>query len=230
MKQFWRRTNRGLWLGLALLAFLLVFVVVMEVRFRLEKPKIRELTKSYVSDLLNVNAELGDAAGGEPLTEAQKKAQSDALEDVIRKYWYQGEKDLANGYMDAVQLRRRLINWQKSNPNRLVDLQLKFSEDSVSVSADGPNRAKVYLLVDVVTAKVKGYKPVSEEIELFPTDTFAGKETEYGEWAMNAKTIEFQFEVERRGGKWYIVSMTTSLGDSNFFYYNYNFNYGGFTE
>ena len=226
MKQFWKRTNRGLWLGLALLVFLLVFIVVTQVRFRLEKPKIRELAKNYVSDLLNVNAELGDATGGEPLTEEQKKAQNDALEEVIRKYWYQGEKDLADGYMDAVELRSRLANWQKSNPNRLVDLQLQFFEDNVSVSADGPNRAVVYLLVDVVTAKVKGYQPVSTEIELFPTYTFGGKGTEYGEWTMNAQTVNFQFEVERRGGEWYIVSMKTSLGDSNFFYYNY----GGFME
>ncbi len=225
LKRFWKKTNRGLWLGLSLLAFLLIFAVVGHVRFRMEKPKIRELAKNYVADLLNVNAALGDANGGEPLTEAQKQAQNNALEAVLSQYWRQGEKDISSGYADAAELRKRLITWQKGDPNRLTDLQLRISNDDVTVAGDGPNRAKVYMQVNLQTATVMGYEPVSKSVDLFPTASPAAKGDEYGEWTMRG-SVSVQLELARRGGKWYIVSMNTDLGGNDSFYYGY----GGLLE
>ena len=222
MKAFWKRTNRGLWLGLVLLVVLLTVIIVGQVRFGREKPKIRQLAKNYITDLLEVNAAVGDAVGGQPMTDAQKQTQSDALEAVIRQYWYEGKIDRSSGYFtsyNAVQLREKLSQWQADAPVILTDLRMQIDSRSVSVKADGPGRAIVIVYAGDITATLQGKEPVDGALTLFPINLDGKFGSSVGEWRVSGSAI-FGLELARRNGKWRVVGMSSSVG----------YGYGGLDE
>ena len=226
MRPFWKRTNRGLWLGLALLVVLLAVIIIGEIRFRMEKPKINQLGMDYLSDLLQVNAQTGDAVGGTPLTEEQKKAQSDALEAVILKYWYQGETDVGDEKYRADDLRDLLKKWQKDAPCVMTDLKLTWMTDKNDfyIGKDGPNRAVFHFLV-TASATVHGGKPLAKNsVVLFPAANLTSSdfdEIDIGDWTMEG-TFSVQLELERRGKDWKVVGMSSTIGS--------NYTYGGYYE
>lgn len=206
MKQFWKKTNRGLWLGLALLVFLAVFIVVKQVRFHMEKKEIKATAQEYVVDLLEVNRATGDAVGGELLTDGQKETQKAALEAVIAKYWYQtAESNLFNS-INAFGLRTMLENWQNVPQNRVMEIELSTPE--ITVKGDGPGHASVSLYYNTFSLKVHGYRlsyPEAGTMVIFPND-YPALGTEYGDWTYTG-SINVSLEMEQRKGSWYVTGM-----------------------
>ena len=84
---FWKKVNRGLILGVLLLAFLAGFIVLKEVQFRKETPLIRERAEAYLADLCamqcGVSGELGKT-----LSKDVQEAQKAKLDRVLSEHWY----------------------------------------------------------------------------------------------------------------------------------------------
>lgn len=152
-----KKINRGLVLGGILLVALIVFIVVKETQFRKEKPMIRQVASEYVTELLAVNLATQEAEPEIALTEAQKAAQKDALEEVIRKYWYMGESDIQYGNVTADDMRAVLPDYQNS-PMRSTfeNIYCQVPESAISVRADGPDRAIVSININNLNTEFRG--------------------------------------------------------------------------
>ena len=222
-KLFWRKTNRGLWLGAVLLFALVVFIVVSEVRYNLQKQEIRETAKQFAGELLSVNLAKGELGEDGYLTDAQKAAQRETLERIAGEYWYTGSTELNSKNYDLARLSELLEQWQRDVPGKVEKISYQNENWEVAIQRDGPGRVLVALTADQIEVQGSGAAPKEgqEDGILFPTPVggrLPGAENAEPEWNRSC-TVYFSFEMIRRGGKWQIAGMNANVG--NGYYYNY---------
>ena len=219
-KLFWKKTNRGLWLGAALLLALVLLIVISEVRFNFQKKEIRQTSKEYVQALLSVNLATGELGANGYLTDAQKQAQIAALDQVAKQYWYTGSIELNSRNYDLAQLSALLTRWQKDMPGMVTDIAYQPDNWNIVITRDGPGRVLVSLVTDQMAVRGKGAAPIEgyEEGILFPTPVNSREEGS-GEWSRTCM-VYFSLELVRKGGKWQVAGMNAETGSG------YSFNYG----
>lgn len=221
-KLFWQKTNRGLWLGAILLIALVLLIIVTEVNFGLQKKKIRDVAKEYAQAVLSVNLVPGGELGeGGYLTEAQKKAQKAALDEIAAEYWYTGKIELNSHNYDLAKLDALLTQWQREVPGKILSMTMKPEEWEVDLQRDGPGRVLVSLTTDAMEVHGLGPAPKEESDEgiLFPTEASGRVLGETQEWTRTCK-VSFSLELVKRGGKWLVAGMNANSG------YGYYLGYG----
>lgn len=150
MKRYRKKLNRGLLLGALLLVGFIVFVAVKETQFQSAVPKIRELSKSYVEDLLRLN-EMPDCALDADfyLTSAVSEQKSAELENILQSYWNVETKQKNLQGLDGNELRQNYMErLQGEQFSTIYEVDCNILETNISVKNDGPNRAKVTVYTD----------------------------------------------------------------------------------
>ncbi len=218
-KLFWKKTNRGLWLGLVLLVALALFIIIGEVRFGLQKKEIRATAKEYARALLSVNVTEGALGEDGYLTEAQKTAQKAALDQIAKDYWYTGSADINSRNYDLATLDDLLSKWQSVTPGAVTAISCRADDWEVEITRDGPGRVLVTLTTDRIEVRGTGadVKEGTEEGLLFPTSA-TGRVPAAGEWSGECR-VYFSLELIRSGGKWLVAGMNASTGSG--YYYGY---------
>ncbi len=224
-KLFWKKTNRGLWLGLALLVGLAVFIIAGEISFGLQKKEIRATAKNYVEELLAVNLAEGNLGTDGYLTEAQKKAQKETLAGVAEKYWYSGSLEINSRNYNLARLGELLSQWQREVPGKVEGYSYRSDDWEVEITRDGPGRVLITLTTDEIEVRGVGAAPKEgfEDGVLFPTPVAGGRafgeeDGSNAEWHATCK-LYFSLELVRRGGKWQVAGMNANVGSG--YYYNY---------
>ena len=148
---FWKKVNRGLILGAALLIFLIGFIVVKEVSFEKETPLIKENVESYLSDLFKLQCNVDGELEKELSTES-KEAQKTKFNQLLKDYWYGNlPTDEYNGY-GVSETRQYYDEYLEGIVTVLFSsAEVRFSESETSVRKDGPDRAIVTISADVRT-------------------------------------------------------------------------------
>ena len=221
MRSFWKRTNRGLWLGAILLVLLIGFIVFKQVRFTLEKPQIRETAVTFVTELLEIN-KVPDAVPGKTLTEAQKKAQTDALQSLLVEYWMEDPSagTAMNIYyfggetLGADELEGILKEYQALPQNRIHSMDVSVPEREITIRADGTDRVSVEGVADVVVG-MSGYDPLYGAGGLFPdkhgmTDLSGKEGIPQNEWEAGY-AVSFDIEMMRTGKGWYVTELSINI-------------------
>ena len=198
MKPFWKKVNRGLLLGAALLLALIVLIVVQTISFRKAKPVIREEVRSYVSDLISVTFVTGEEiTPGANLTEDQKQARRDKFEKVIETHWQEvSEKELSSGSilnggltgLDSTRAWFENSLLGKKYPIDKLNLPILMDAD-ISVTANGSGYA-------VATVSWFSFSYISDETEV----------SGHG---------YLQLELKRVNGNWKIIAASVSLADES---------------
>lgn len=207
---FWKKVNRGLLLGAALLVFLVGFIVVKEVRFRKETPLIKERVETYLADLCSLQCGVSGELGKTLSTEAQD-LQKDKLDRVLAEHWYGNLPDDEYDGIGVSNLRANYESYLSDRVNVLfTKAEMHLQEDNLRVYKDGPDRAVVGLSADIKTE----YAGDGDEF-FFGTSNHAVYEDEYysqeapdlsGKAYSGVFTINMTFELERVGGAWKIVA------------------------
>ncbi|MBQ7173377.1 MAG: hypothetical protein IJR88_04600 [Clostridia bacterium] len=212
---FWKKVNRGLLLGAALLIFLIGYIVVQEVQFDREKPVIEDQCESYLTDLLDLQCNLQGEVG-QVLPAATVAAQKDKMNRVLKAYWY-GElpQDEYSGYgVNDVRLFYNKYLEQKVSI-LLSSAEVQLKGDRVSIKKDGPNRATVKLSVDV---KIRyagksgdffyGYFMDYAADNEFDNGSQSNAQAEEPSYTDDTVFFNMVFELYRVKGEWKIVSFT----------------------
>ena len=221
-KLFWRKTNRGLWLGLALIVALIIFVIVGEVSYNLQKKEIRGVARDYAQALLQLNVVSGELGADGYLSGAQKAEQKAALDRIVKEYWYSGSVDLNARNYELADLSALLDQWQKEVPGKITSVNGKPEEWDVFITRDGPGRVLISLTAENLEVHGEGEAPYEGTGEgvLFPTSAVSERAPVDGnEWSRTC-TVSFSLEMIRKNGKWLIAGMNANAG------YGYYYNYG----
>lgn len=221
MRSFWKRTNRGLWLGAILLVLLIGFIVFKQVRFTLEKPQIRETAVTFVTELLEIN-KVPDAVPGKTLTEAQKKAQTDALQSLLVEYWmedpsagtainyfYLGVETLGSDDLEEI-----LTEYQNLPQNRITSMNVMVPEREINIRADGTERVSVDGVADVVIG-MSGNDPLYGAGGLFPdryglADLSEKEGIPQNDWEIGY-AVSFNIDMMRTGKGWYVTGLSINI-------------------
>ena len=87
LSKFLKKLNRGLALGLAIVVIMTVWLSVTAAKMKRETPAIRELTKEYLTELVEVSALMKDDALGESIPASTAKTMKEALDGIASKYY-----------------------------------------------------------------------------------------------------------------------------------------------
>ena len=207
---FWKKVNRGLVLGAALLLFLVGFIVVKEVQFKKETPLIMERAESYLSGLCDLQCGVSGTLG-EPLSAQAYSAQKEKLNSLLKENWY-GE--LSSEEYDGFGLSELYANYESYLSEKVTVLlskaELHLQENDIRVYKDGPDRALVGLSADVKTEYIGDGNAF-----FYGSSNYAVYEDETGAKKENAETLysgvyvlNMTLEMQRVGGKWKIVGMS----------------------
>lgn len=201
MKQFLKKTNRGLWLGAILLAALAIFISVHQVRNAAENRGLERFAGEYAESLLQI----GCTGERNYMQESEKVRQSEALEALIAKDWsIDAEISPRNSWIDADGLRKRLKLWQDSAGYAVTELSLPEGRQII-VQREGDGNAYIYVYLTGVVATVKGdCKATDYRGILFPEVPAPGGQSVNRSFVIN---LQISLKLIRRGGKWKITSM-----------------------
>ncbi len=210
MKHFWKKTNRGLWLGGALLLVTLIVIVVTALIFSVEKPLIRETVKDYVNDLIALNCAPQDAALGKKLSEADRRAKEAELEALLKNYWDLEDDTLVNGITGEEMRMAYASLLGDALRTRILEGEVRLSDRDIYISRQGPGYASVSLYVDTLSVTYEGAANgifIGEEI--FSDDEI--KQDRY----IGSYSLELTLEMHRVGGEWRIISCYGYLYEEN---------------
>ena len=153
MKRFWKKINRGLLLGGALLLALTVFVVVKNVQFKKEAPVIASRAREAVVSLLELNLAPRDAALSVPLSEASVREQKAGLEAHLKEYWEVTE----GNYVTANDVRLSFDELLSADVETLFySVDVEIPDSAMQVRSSGPDYAIVSFEMNRVSAVFKG--------------------------------------------------------------------------
>lgn len=221
MKQFWKKTNRGLWLGLILLIVLVTFIAVKQAQFKREVPTLRDNAKAYVTDALALNLYPDGVTVGATLTDAQKEEQMQKMNNLLEKYWKTNvsEKDIKDESVSGdtlADIYRKNLDGKCLTVFR--SLSFSVNDRDVTVKADGPDRAVVSIYCDQNSADFYGSGVVFLTGENFlsledpPKDPLGGSSLMRSEYSLN-----LELEYQRVGGNWKIISVGGYLGAYSYY-------------
>lgn len=206
MKHFWKKTNRGLWLGGALLLITLAVIIVTSVLFTVEQPVIRKQVKEYVSDLIALNYAPEGAKLNGRLSDADKKAKEAELEALFKTYW--DPDDDSAGYGATVEEVRAAYGALLSEALTIKVLsgEISISDRDISITAEGPNYATVSLYIDTLSLTYEG-KPVGIFIGGYQEDYYTEDVMQTTPGArVGTFDLQLTLEMHRVGGEWRIIS------------------------
>ncbi len=207
---FWKKVNRGLVLGAALLLFLVGFIVLKEVQFKKETPLIMERAESYLSGLCDLQCGVSGTLG-EPLSAQAYSAQKEKLNSLLKENWY-GE--LSSDEYDGFGLSELYANYESYLSEKVTVLfskaELHLQEDRVSVYKDGPDRAKASFSAEIKTE----YRGVGNAFfygdsnygASYDDEAVSGSKTDPASTLYSGVyVLNMTLEMQRVGGKWKIV-------------------------
>lgn len=159
MKRFWKKTNRGLWLGGILILILIAFIVIKEIQLRTEAPVIAERAREAAVSLIKLNLSPKDAKLSSPLSEGSVKEKREELEAYLGAFWdadppssslyymYTGANDVRLGFEELL---------LKDVSTIFYDVDVEIPDSAIEVKANGPDYALVYFELNRVSATFAG--------------------------------------------------------------------------
>ena len=158
MKKWWKKVNRGLLLGAALLVGLIGFIVFKEIQFRQEVPKIQETAEAYVQEFLALNLSLEGEELGVALTDAQRAEKMAAMDRLIADYMATGDGTIGNYHvLTAADIRANYEETLKVVPLALYrDLDFEIPENRIDVTSEGNDYAVVSIYLQNISVEACG--------------------------------------------------------------------------
>lgn len=111
LTKFLRRMNRGLALGLAVVLIMAIWLGVSAARIRGDEAELRELTKRYVTELVEISSLMNSGEVGDRVSEDTAAAMKGELSDIVARY-YSSSKAAQLAYRD---------NTYRTSGQKLVD-------------------------------------------------------------------------------------------------------------
>ena len=204
---FWKKVNRGLLLGAALLLFLVGFIVVKEVQFKKETPLIVERAESYLSGLCELQCGV-DGTLGEKLSPQAQSAQKEKFNRLLKENWY-GE--LSGDEYNGIGLSELYSDYESYLSDKVQVLfskaELHLQEDHISVYKDGPDRAKVSFSAEIKTEYMGDGESFfyGSSYYIGYEDGIAVPETSATVYS-GVYLLNMTFEMQRVGREWKIVA------------------------
>jgi hypothetical protein len=154
MRNFWKRTNRGLLLGGVLILGTGIYVGMDYYRFNHSKDDMEQTIRSYASNLakLAITPD-SQAVYGYQLTDAEKDTQYSALEQLIRSYWtdtYDNSEDYYIRRSDLLLTMHALVynDYPSEMAGYITDYTVNISK--LKLTKNGPNAALFNMTMDVL--------------------------------------------------------------------------------
>ena len=158
---FFRRLNRGLVLGIAVVLVLAVWTVISAQIFkRGEKPEIEKMAREYVSELAAFHADFDAQTCSHVLTKAEMDARMKSFSDFTKKYFAYRKSGTMHGVetmnIDEVEASYREY-LSEGALGEVLSLTLEPVEvpGGFTIRKTGPNRATVELYFEG-TLKTRG--------------------------------------------------------------------------
>ena len=111
LTKFLRRMNRGLALGLAVVLIMAAWLGISAARLKSEEAELRELTKQYLTELVEISALMNENEIGGRVPEKASAAMKGELSDIVSRY-YSSSKAAQLAYRD---------NTYRTSGQKLVD-------------------------------------------------------------------------------------------------------------
>ncbi|MBE6588709.1 MAG: hypothetical protein E7643_00895 [Ruminococcaceae bacterium] len=207
MKRFWKKTNRGLWLGGILLLLLIVFVVVKEVQFAKEAPEIGARAREAVISLIELNLSPEGAVLDEALSKDDARKKREELESLLLEYWtpdassdyYLGAGDVRGYYETFLEEDVKVI---------FYDVDVEVPDSAIAVRGNGTDYAMVSFELSRVSAVFSG---AGDALFCGPyyEDTDWGS-YDAGVWRGNYRGYA-DVEMHRVNGEWRVCGMSVYL-------------------
>ncbi len=225
MKRFWKKVNRGLLLGGALLLGLIVMIVIREVRFQKEVPEIEEVATSYIEEMVKLNLAPEGLRVGESLTQAQLDAKLQALAQLESDYWFREAVGDNVRTLSFFEIKKGFEDyWSQERSWVLEEVVFSFSKSNIEVVQSGPDYAKVQFFSNTVSAVVKSYSDYGfplylgqqqyyVDTEVIPSQPLDPEDPDYNSGA-TLFTYDCMFyinctvELKRVDGQWRVVSFS----------------------
>ena len=207
---FWKKVNRGLLLGAALLIFLIGFIVAKEVQFRKERSLIEARAQSYLSEICDLQCGVSGSLGKE-LSESAKKTQREKFDRLLQEHWYGNLPDDEYDGMGVAQIRENYESYLAEKTEVLFSkAELHLQEGDIRVYKDGPDRAVVGLSADVKTEYVGDgnafFYGFSNYVD-YEDDTLPEKEGAAKLYS-GVYVLNMTIEMQRVSGEWKIVGVS----------------------
>lgn len=211
MKKFWRRVNRGILLGILLLAILVGFVVVKEVQFRMEMSEIRGKALATVEALLSLNLSEESIALGEVRSAETRARETERMEAMLSTYW---DADAESEYYLNAALVRASYEEYLAAPVSVCfsEIDLNVSDREIGVRQNGTDYAVVTLEINNLSTRHQG-----DGDRIFFGEYFGGAEEE------KLPSLEYlgsyygyvEMEMHRVDGTWRACGMSATLYMTN---------------
>lgn len=208
MKRFWKKANRGLILGGALIVILLAVLLVGELRFRAETPVIADRACEAVASLLKLNISPEDAQLASPLSESARAERKAQMEAYLSEYWTADRSSLYYSEENDVRLAFDTL-LGKEAAALFFDMDVEIPKGAVSVESNGPDCAMVEIAINRVNATFLGD---GEQL-------FCGDLVEAGSLAREGGTQAYlgmyrgyaSLEMHRENGEWRVCGISAYL-------------------
>ncbi len=141
MKKFWKRANRGLILGGALILGVAVYEIIDYSRFANGKDEMSSVISGYITDLSNASLATGDLAEYDhEKTDEEKAALYQKLSSVIKTYWTDThDGDNLYCYKKDMLLSVYEVAYDTWYPGYVTEYSVNLS--NLSFTKNGPNAA-----------------------------------------------------------------------------------------
>lgn len=213
------KINRGLVLGAVLLLGLTCFIIIKEVSFKSEKPLIADTVQEYIEKLAALSVAEDGAVPGHKLTEAQKKARLGLFDALTDEYWLGNvsERDISGEPLEKT--RQDYIDCWLSGVIGVEYTDIDVPQSEIEVTSDGPDRAKAELRISGIVAEYNGIDNGNIYSPFLHSGTYIYYELDEGEYFTEKYRAvydgDIEFELERSGGKWRIISVSSYIWTSS---------------
>lgn len=210
MKNFWKKVNRGLLLGILLLFLLFGFVIVKEVQFRMETSEIRDRARETVEAMLALNLTEEHTVIGQVRAEAVRERELARMESMLATYW---DADAESEYYINVDGIRRSFATYLEDPVlvRFSEISPEIPDREIAVRQNGTDYAVVTMEFDNFSARYQG-----DGDAVFCGEYVGGIEggLALGEY-VGSYYAYVELELHRTGGEWRACGMSATLYMNN---------------
>lgn len=210
MKRLWKKINRGLVLGAALLLLLVGFIVVKEVQFRMETSEVRARALETVEAMLSLNLSEEPTAVGETRTDEVRARETERMEAMLSAYW---DADAESEYYLSAALVRASYEAYLADPVSVCfsEIDLSVSDREIAVRQNGTDYAVVTLEINNLSTRHQGDGDC-----IFFGDHFGASAEEMPALEYQGSYYGYvEMEMHRTGGIWRACGMSATLYMTN---------------
>lgn len=210
MKKFWRRVNRGILLGILLLAILVGFIVTKEVQFRMEASEIRERALATVEAMLSLNLSEESTALGDVRSAETRARETERMEAMLSTYW---DADAESEYYLSAALVRSSYEAYLADPVSALfsEIDLSVSDREIGIRQNGTDYAVVTLEINNLSTRHQGDGDC-----IFFGDHFGASAEEMPALEYQGSYYGYvEMEMHRTGGIWRACGMSATLYMTN---------------